>query len=71
MHHGFAERSHLNFIGDITMAFFIIRMSHTDERGWSEHLEAHLDYLHTLVREGIVRASGKVVTRRLARERRA
>ena len=43
------------------MAFFIIRMLHTDDKGWAEHLDEYIAYLYKFVREGVVRASGKVV----------
>lgn len=43
------------------MAFFIVSMSHPNEEIWKEHIDAHMAHLHALLREGTLRASGKVV----------
>ena len=35
-------------------------MSHPDGEGWSQHLQAHIGYLKSLIRQGSLRASGRL-----------
>ena len=43
------------------MAFFIVTMSHPNEKGWGQHVQAHITYLRKLEQEGRLRASGAIV----------
>ena len=40
------------------MAVFTVTMVHPDGDGWGQHLQAHLDYLEKILKEGKLKASG-------------
>ena len=42
------------------MPFFVVTMSHPDGEGWGQHLQAHVDYLKSLIQQGSLRASGRL-----------
>ncbi len=42
------------------MPFFVVTMSHPDGEAWGQHLRAHVDYLQSLIRQGKLRASGRL-----------
>ncbi|MFH8533486.1 YciI family protein [Streptomyces tendae] len=43
------------------MTFFLVHYSHPDRKGWSQHLEPHLDWLLDRVGDGSLVASGPTV----------
>ena len=42
------------------MPFFIVTMRHPDLAGWRAHRDAHGEYLDSLVKQGVLRASGPI-----------
>jgi uncharacterized protein YciI len=42
------------------MKFYLVHMTHNDLDRWKKHVDAHVDYLKTLVEKQVLRASGPV-----------
>lgn len=40
------------------MPVYVVTFEHPDEAGWKRHLQAHVEYLQKLLKEGTLHASG-------------